>query len=140
MQKARKSLYLQLRKAGLSSRHAGRAARNELAIPLQQCRAQIVNMRTVMGQTHFISLQLEELLAQVRINRREALRIALVAKSGTEPHPAQFPQRRGHDLICSFDDLAHHYGRWARRSLCHVHHLSRSLRAIQTRNGLSLIP
>lgn len=140
MQRARKSLYLQLRKAGLSSRHAGRAARNELAIPLQQCRAQLFNMRTVMGQTHFISLQLEELLAQVRNNRREALRFALVAKSGIEPHPAQFPQRRGDDLICSFDDLAHHYGSWARRSLRHVHHLTRSLREIQACNGLSLIP
>lgn len=140
MQKARKSLYLQLRKAGLNSRHAGRAARHQLAIPLQQCRAQIVNMRTVMGQTHFISLQLEELLVQVRNNRREALRFALLVKSGTEPHPAQFPQRRGHDLICGFDDLAHYYGRGARRSLFHVHHLARTLREIQATNGLSLIP
>lgn len=140
MQRARKSLYLQLRQAGLSSRHAGRAVRHQLAVSLQQCRAQIVNMRTVMGLTHFISLQLEELLAQVRMNRREALRFALVARSGSEPHPAQFPQRRGDDLICSFDDLAHHYGRWARRSLWHVHHLVRTLRELQVTHGLSLIP
>lgn len=140
MQKARKPLYEQLRKAGLSSRHAGRAVRSELKAPLQQCKAQLFSHSTAIGQTHFISLQLEECLAMVRNNRREALRFALVAKSDIEPHPAQFPQRRGHELITDFEQLARHYGTWARCHLRHARLLARNLREIQAQNGLRLIP
>jgi|ThiBio_inoc_plan_1041526.scaffolds.fasta_scaffold03333_7 hypothetical protein len=140
MQRARRTLYQQLLRNGMSTRAAGCAARREVSYSLGKCQAQVYALGSPMGHAHFISLQLEERLGLVRKNRREALRYARYARANAPAHAAQFPQRRDHRLIASFAELSGHYRAWASAHITHAHRLLSNLRETQAASGLRLLP